>query len=178
MWVVVAGALLLGALSTFYDFVWARFGVEHSMLSGVVHGMTLLSAAGLVLGLPPRRPVAGLVGGAAVGLLAAASFYAVYPFMTYLGAIVAAWMLLWLLFGVLEAMLRRARLLQARVLARGLVAAVLSGLAFWLISDIWTDHTKPVNHAWNFLRWSFAYFPGVAALLLLFKDRATPPAST
>ncbi len=106
MLTALAGAVVLAVLSTFYDFVWAHFEVRHNAINGLVHGMTLLSVAGLVLGWPVRRLGAGLAGGAIPGLVAAASFYAFYPLLGYLWAIVAAWMLLWLLFGGLEAWLR------------------------------------------------------------------------
>ena len=108
MLIALAGAIVLGVLSTFYDFVWAHFEVRHKAINGLVHGMTLLSVAGVVLAWPQRRLATGLAGGATAGLLAAASFYAFYPVLGYLWAIVAAWMLLWLLFGALEAWLRRA----------------------------------------------------------------------
>ena len=46
------GAIVLGVLSTFYDFLWAHFEVRHKAVNGLVHGMTLLSVAGLVLAWP------------------------------------------------------------------------------------------------------------------------------
>jgi len=164
MTTALVGAIVLGVLSTFYDFLWAHFEVRHSVVNGLVHGMTLLSVAGLVLAWP-RRAVAGLAGGAAVGLLAAASFYAFYPLLGYLWAIVAAWMLLWLLFGALEAWLRGAPPVSAPVLLRGVVAAALSGAAFYLVSGMWTDHSAAPNYLRNLASWTFAFFPGFAALL-------------
>ena len=157
---------MLGVLSTFYDFLWAHFEVRHKAINGLVHGMTLLSVAGLVLAWPQRRLAMGLAGGATAGLLAAASFYAFYPVLGYLWAIVAAWMLLWLLFGALEAWLRRAPIASTPVLLRGLTAAVLSGAAFYLVSGMWTDHSAPPNYLRNFASWTFAFFPGFAALLM------------
>ena len=164
MLTALAGAVVLAVLSTFYDFVWAHFEVRHNAINGLVHGMTLLSVAGLVLGWPVRRLGAGLAGGAIAGLVAAASFYAFYPLLGYLWAIVAAWMLLWLLFGGLEAWLRHAPVGTGPVLVRSLIAAVLSGAAFYLVSGMWTDHSAP-NYFRNFASWTFAFFPGFAALL-------------
>jgi hypothetical protein len=164
MTTALAGALALGALSTLYDFIWAYFEVRHRTVNGLVHGMTLLSVAGLVLAWPARRYVAGLAGGAIAGLIAAASFYAFYMVFGYLGGILAAWMLLWLLFGTLETRLRGARP-GTDSLVRGLIAAVLSGAAFYLVSGIWTDHGAPPNYLRNFASWTFAFFPGFAALL-------------
>ncbi len=165
MTTALVGAIVLGVLSTFYDFLWAHFEVRHSVVNGLVHGMTLLSVAGLVIGWPPRRLAAGLVGGALAGLVAAASFYAFYPLLGYLWAIVAAWMLLWLLFGALEAWLRGAPGVSAPVLLRGVVAAALSGAAFYLVSGMWTDHSAAPNYLQNLASWTFAFFPGFAALL-------------
>jgi hypothetical protein len=160
----LVGAIVLGILSTFYDFLWAHFEVRHKAINGLVHGMTLLSVAGLVLAWPTRRLAAGLGGGAVAGLIAAASFYAFYPLLGYLWAIVAAWMLLWLLFGALEAWLRGAPILESPVLLRGVTAAVLSGAAFYLVSGMWTDHSAP-NYLRHLASWTFAFFPGFAALL-------------
>ena len=165
MLIALAGAVVLGVLSTFYDFLWAHFEVQHKAINGLVHGMTLLSVAGLVLAWPQRRLGVGLAGGAMAGLLAAASFYAFYPVLGYLWAIVAAWMLLWLLLGALEAWLRRAPITSTSVLLRGLTAAVLSGAAFYLVSGMWTDHSAPPNYLRNLASWTFAFFPGFAALL-------------
>ena len=58
MRVALIGAVVLGVLSAFYDFVWAHFDVRHKVLNGLVHGMTLLSVLGLVLGWPSGRRAA------------------------------------------------------------------------------------------------------------------------
>ena len=162
----LVGALLLGGLSTAYDAVWAAWIPRHRTVYGLVHGMTLLSAVGLVLGWPPRRPWTGLLGGAVAGLTAAASFYALAPWLR-MSAMFPAWMLLWLLFAALDASLHRRSIVSRDTLVRGVMAAVLSGAAFWLISGIWLDgHAEEPNYTWNLARWVFAYFPGFAALVL------------
>ena len=165
MTTALVGAIVLGALSTFYDFLWAYFEVRHTAVYGLIHGMTLLSVAGLVLAWPVGRYAAGLAGGALAGLVAAASFYAFYTVFGYLGGIIAAWMLLWLMFATLEHQLRGAPPRGLRFLARGLAAAVLSGAAFYLVSGIWTDHGAPPNYLRNFASWTFAFLPGFTALL-------------
>jgi hypothetical protein len=162
----VAGALLLAVLSTVYDFVWATWIPRHHPVYGLVHGMTLLSAVGLVLGWPPRRPLAGLAGGALAGLIAAAVFYALAPWLR-MGAMLPSWMLLWLLFAALDAGLARRPILTWPTAARGAIAAVLSGAAFWAISGIWLEHRPGgPDYAWNFVAWTLAYFPGFAALVV------------
>ncbi len=165
MRVALIGAVVLGVLSAFYDFVWAHFDVRHKVLNGLVHGMTLLSVLGLVLGWPSGRTVAALGGGAVAGLLAAGSFYAFYPLLGYLWAIVAAWVVMWLLFACLEAWLAGRPLANGEVVLRGGIAALLSAAAFYLVSGMWTDHTVPPNYLRNAAYWTFAFFPGLVALL-------------
>jgi hypothetical protein len=164
MILAIVGALILAALSTLYDFIWAHFEVRHRVVNGLVHGMTLLSVAGLVFGWGARRPLAGFFGGATAGLAAAVSFYALFPLLGYLGGIIAAWMLLWLLFGALDAWLRQHAVVSGEVVVRGAIAALLSGVAFYLVSGMWTDHSNP-NYLRNFASWTFAFFPGFAAIL-------------
>lgn len=164
MALALAGATVLGALSTFYDFLWAYFEVRHRMVNGLVHGMSLLSVAGLILAWPTRRFVAGVIGGAAAGLLGSLAFYGAYPLMGYLNALVAAWVVMWLAFATLESQLRRVQPGRDAA-ARALAAAALSGIAFYLISGIWTEHGAAPNYLRNFASWTFAFFPGFAALL-------------
>ena len=164
MLIALAGAVVLGILSTFYDFLWAYFDVRHQVTNGIVHGMTLLSVAGLVLAYPTRRWLPGFLGGALAGLIGAVSFYASYPLLGYLWALVAAWMVMWIAFSTLETRLRRERV-GSETAIRGLTAAALSGVAFYLVSGMWTDHSVPPNYMRNFASWTFAFFPGFAALL-------------
>lgn len=174
----MGGAVLLGLLSTVYDAIWAAWVPRHRMIYGLVHGATLLSVAGGVLGWHADRIGWGLVGGAVAGLLAAGSFYlAAYVGLGYLNALILAWVVLWQLFAVLNAQLTEGIRHEARRASlRGLVAAVLSGTAFWLISGIWTDHSPDgPDYVWNFACWTFAYFPGFASLLLGATVPTSPP---
>ena len=163
----IAGALLLAALSTAYDFAWAYFSLEHRPVYGLVHGATLLAAAGLVLGWGPGRTVAGLAGGALAGLVSAAAFYGLVTVTGFMPALIAAWMLLWVFFAGLRALFEPGRVTGREVVVRGGVAALASGVAFWLVSGIWTRHDPGgPNYAWNLAAWTVAYLPGFAALLL------------
>ena len=161
----LAGALLLGALNTLGDFLWARFVSSHRAVLGLLHGTLLLLALGLYLGALRKRPALGALGGAAVGLLAAASFYALARFMGY-SAMFVSWMALWLGFAYLDARLRGGAPLR-ETLVRGVLAATFSGLAFYAVSGIWTRHEPGgPNYAWNFLCWTVAFLPGLVALVV------------
>src|SRR5262249_37625707 len=128
------GAFLLGLLSTLGDFVWARFVTAHRTVYGLAHGTLLLGAVGLYRVAWRRRPLAGVLAGALVGLLAAASFYALAPLLGY-AAMFASWAALWIGFALVDARLRGGAPAREWLL-RGLAAAVGSGLAFWAISGI------------------------------------------
>ncbi len=161
----LAGALLLGALSTLFDFAWARLALPHRAVFGLAHGTLLLLALGLYLGALRGRPGRGAAAGALVGLLAAASFYALAPLLGY-AAMFVSWMALWVGFALVDARLAGAAATRA-VVARGLLAAFGSGLAFRAISDIWLKPTPGgPSYAWNFACWTFAFLPGFAALLV------------
>lgn len=159
-----AAALFLGAVMTAGDFIWAALRVRHSTLSGVAHGAAMCLCIGAVIGARAGRPVPGLLAGPAIGVLAALAFYAIAPTLRW-GAMLPAWMLFWICFALLQCWLTRGALRPA--LGRGAVAAVLSGLAFYAISGIWTrpspggpDYTR------HFLSWSFAFLPGFLALFV------------
>lgn len=167
----VLGALLLAALNTLGDFVWARFALAHRAGLGLAHGTLLLLALGLYLGVLRRKAVPGALGGALAGLLAAASFYALAPLLRY-SAMFVSWMLLWLGFAWLDARLR-GFVARRETLVRGALAAVGSGLAFYAVSGIWT---RPApggpSYGYNFLCWTIAFLPGFAALVVTPRRRA------
>ena len=111
-----------------------------------------------------RRLAVGLAGGATAGLLAAASFYAFYPCSGTSGRSSPRGCCC----GCSSALSRPgcvAPLWQTARSVRGLLAAVLSGAAFYLVSGMWTDHSTPPNYLRNLASWTFAFFPGFAALL-------------
>ena len=101
--VAVVASTFVAAVATAADWVWASQLLRHKVLYGVVHGAGLCGAMGLALGAAHRRPFTGLAGGLIAGVLAAASYYGfvfVPGFRRY--AILAAWAVLWILFGYLE----------------------------------------------------------------------------
>ena len=158
----VLASLLLGAVMTAGDFIWAFFNVRHRVYTGVAHGALMCLCIGAVIGWRAGRLGPGVVAGPLVGVLAAGAFYALAPSLRW-GAMLPAWMLFWICFAILQRWLAGGALGTA--LARGVVAAVLSGLAFYAISGIWTRPTPGgPNYVIHFLYWSFAFLPGFLAL--------------
>ena len=169
----IAASLALAAVMTFGDFVWAAFHVHHTVVKGVIHGAAMCLCIGLAIGFRAGRPALAATAGLLIGVAAAGVFYALAPSLRW-GALFPAWMLLWLLFALLQRQLARGETVDAAG-KRGVLAALLSGLAFYLISDIWIHEAAHPSLLVHFGAWAFAFAPGFLALFALIKRR---PAAT
>src|SRR5262245_65672385 len=158
----VLAALALASVMTLGDFAWAALGIRHRALYGVIHGAGVCLALGLAIGIRVRRPAPAAVAGPLIGVTAAAAFYLLAPKLGW-GAMFPAWMLLWMLFAFLQRWMRKRESI-ARAALRGAVAAVLSGIALYLISDLWVQQSRHASMAVHFAVWSFAFLPGFAAV--------------
>jgi hypothetical protein len=167
----LAAAIALAIVMTFGDWLWAALHIRHTMAAGMLHGAAVCLCLGAAVGLHAGRPLAGVIAGPVVGVLAAAVFYALAPTLR-MTAMFPAWMFFWICFALLQSRLGRDRRL-APALGRGIVAALASGVAFYLISGIWTRHDPSgPNYAWNLAAWTFAFLPGFATL---FSGRTSRP---
>lgn len=168
----LVGAILIAGLNTFGDFVWAHFISSHRALFGLVHGTVLCTAIGLYLGTLRGQAKRGAVVGAAIGLGAAASFYALAPFLGY-AAMFVAWMALWVAFAGFA---NGGSITPGPLLGRAILAALTSGGAFYAVSGIWT-RPRPggPDYAYNFLCWTVAFLPGLLSLLLGSSERPEKP---
>jgi hypothetical protein len=155
-------AVALGMVMTLGDFLWEAFHIRHRMLNGLIHGATMCLCIGIAIGMRTRRAAVAAPAGLVIGVIAAASFYALSPRLGW-GAMFPAWMLFWVLFALLQQRLRRNEPIGA-AFVRGAVAAVLSGIAFYLISDIWIHESRYPGIALRLAAWTFAFLPGFAAL--------------
>jgi hypothetical protein len=160
------GAVFIAAVSTAGDFVWATFIPRHMPRYGLSHGALLFLCVGLFLGALARRPLAGAVGGAAIGLLAAGSFYVLAPIAGY-SVMFVSWFGVWIALAFFNGWLQGRPPSARDTLIRGIAAAILSGLAFYLVSGIWFPfRPRGWDYAWHFVAWIVAYLPGFAALLV------------
>jgi hypothetical protein len=166
----LAGAAALGAVSTFGDWIWARYLRDGDPVAGVVHGAVifLVLAAVLSWSAGTRRAAARLLAALpALGMSLAAAFYPVAWVIGYLGALIVTWLAMWLALAFLQRWARDGQESFGRTVQRGGIAAVGSGLAFWAISGIWTSPSPDPSYLWRFACWTFAFLPGFLALLLL-----------
>ena len=161
----LARAVFVALVATLGDYIWFEFGVRHTTLNGVIHGAALLLAVGLVLGQQRGELTRGAIGGVVAGVAGALVFY-VSGGLGYLGALIAAWVFMWVVLAVVSAWVRGGLYDVTEWLALGAIAAVGSGIAFYLVSGIWTDPVRGVsrNYLWHLAAWTIAWAPGILAL--------------
>jgi hypothetical protein len=159
------GAVAIAAVSTLGDFIWATWIPQHRVPYGLTHGTLLFLCVGLFLGELAHKPLSGALGGALIGFAAAGSFY-LFAGLAGRWAMFAAWFGLWIALGLFNERLARGTRM-GNAMARGVIAALASGVAFYLVSGIW----RPFNpQGWDYLvhfgAWMVAYLPGFTALLM------------
>jgi hypothetical protein len=171
----VVGSLVMAAVSTLGDFIWATWIPHHRPVLGLSHGTLLFLAIGLYLGILARRPMRGALLGAALGFTAAGSFYVLTPFAGY-AVMFFVWMGTWLGLSALHVHLQQARDTMTAVFVRGIVAAIAFTGAFYLVSGIWFPFSPAGwDYLWHFGAWTIAFLPGFAAL---FVANSTPRPAT
>src|SRR5687768_5793336 len=193
---IILGVLVVAAVATIGDSIWYTFGVRHTAVAGLVHGALLLTAVGAMLGAASGRVLRGLPLGALAGIGGAASYYVLVAIMdrrTYGSAIPAAWVIMWLILAALEGRWLRAPKPRTwgAIAGRGVAAATLGGLAFYLVLNILWGRPPAGgrNYVVQFFAWAFAWAPGLVALsfggepaatsaTLQTTSATTPPAST
>jgi rhodanese-related sulfurtransferase len=181
----IVGVLVVAAVATLGDSIWYGFGVRHTMVAGLVHGALLLATVGAVLGAACGRVLKGLPIGALAGIGGAASYYGLVVVMdrrTYGTAIPAAWIITWLILAALDGRWLRAPMRRswAAVAGRGLAAAVIGGVAFYLVlNTLWgRPPAGGRNYVVQFFAWAFAWAPGLFALTLGGTSTSVPTRTT
>jgi hypothetical protein len=170
---IVVGILGVALVATLADYTWYTLHVRHSMVTGIIHGVVLLTAVGAVLALHAGHMVKGLPIGALAGIGGALTYYLLVALVdrrTYGSAIPTSWFALWLIVAVLDGRwLRAPERRPWRVIAiRGALAAVLSGAAFFMVMNtLWgRPPASGRNYAVQFGAWAVAWAPGLLALTL------------
>lgn len=158
----LTASLALAAVMTFGDYAWAALHIHHRTAYGVAHGAAMCLCIGIAIGVRVRRRLLAAVAGPLIGVAAAGTYYLLASPLRW-GAMLPAWMLLWILFALLQKVLSRGERMGV-ALKRGVLAALLSGFAFYLISDIWIHEARHPGMLVHFGAWSFAFLPGFASL--------------
>lgn len=164
------GALIMAVVSAAADAFWAAALPQHRTIYGVVHGAVVLGVLGFVLArlAGSRRPAIAGLGGIIVGVLSAALFYVLFVLVGN-PALILAWMALWVAFAFLTDLAAPRHEPPSRRLTRGLAAAVLSGIPFFVLvaGGMWLGaHDPGPLYLRNVAYWLVAFLPGFGALLL------------
>jgi hypothetical protein len=163
---ILLAVLIVAAVSTASDYTWYEIGVQHRMTAGIITGAVMLMAVGGALGWIARRTTTGMVVGVVAGVVGALAYYAMVPSMGQ-RAMIAAWAVVWIVLAIGDGRLvQRGRVPWSIVLLRGVAAAVLSGLAFYVMSDdLWgRAPAGGRNYAMQLARWVVAWAPGIIAI--------------
>lgn len=161
----IIGALVMAVVSTAADWVWSLGIPTHTPLWGAGHGAVLFMCLGGYLGWIEGKLGQGLLGGLGSGIVAGLSFYPLAPFLGY-RAMFVSWILLWILLTFLYARLSGSTSSLVSLLVRGLLAAVISGIGFVAIFDLYRNwNPSQFNALVHLPRWFIAYVPGLLALL-------------
>ena len=173
------GILGVALVATLGDYTWYTLNVRHSIATGIIHGAVLLTAVGAVLGLDAGRVLKGLPIGTLSGVGGALIYYLLVAVMdrrTYGTAIPASWVAMWLLVALLDGRWLRApqRRPWGQIVIRGVLAAVLSGIAFFLVlNTLWGQPPATgKNYFVQLAAWVVAWAPGLLALTLGRSPRA------
>ena len=169
------GILIVSAVATLGDYIWYEVGVRHRMIAGIIHGAVQLMSVGGVLGWPVRRVGIGLQVGIGAGVVGALAYYAMAPAMGY-PAMFAAWVVMWMLLAYGEGrILQRSPRPWLTVLTRGVIAAALSGIAFYAISGTVWGRAPAGGRSYlkHFAAWLVAWAPGILAIGLPGRGRSS-----
>ena len=169
---IITGILSVAATATLGDWAWYSFDVCHGIAGGLIYGAVLLTVLGGALGAASGRLLRGLPIGMLAGTGGALTFYglvAAFGPRAEDAAIAVAWIVTWLLMAILEGRWISPTARSWRAIAgRGTAAAVLSGIAFYLVLDLLWGATPPGgrNYAIQFAAWAAAWGPGMLVLTL------------
>ena len=166
---IVTGILVVAAIATGADWVWYSFEACRGIAAGVIHGALVLTAVGGAIGAASGRLLRGLPIGTLAGIGGALAYYVLAVALDDGVAIPAAWVVTWLAMGVLEGRwISPTRRSWLAIAGRGTAAAVLSGIAFYLVRDLlWGEPpASGRNYAIQFVAWAVAWAPGMLVLTL------------
>ena len=116
----------------------------------------------------PQCWLAGLPIGAAAGVGGALAYYLIDTVTRGSVAMIAAWAVCWLLLAVGEGrLLQRPQRPWREVVTRGVVAAILGGVAFYAVVNILWGRPPAGgrNYLVQFAAWTVAWAPGILAIV-------------
>ena len=159
------GILGVALVATLGDYTWYTLNVRHSIATGIIHGAVLLTAVGAVLGLDAGRVLKGLPIGTLRASAARSSITC--SSRSWIGGpmerrfrppgrdVAARRATRWPLAACTSAAA------VGQILTRGVLAAVLSGIAFFLVLNTLSGRPPATgkNYFVQFAAWVVAWAP-------------------
>jgi len=159
----LAAALLLGGINTIADYIALELKLQSKPIYVFARIALICYCVGGIVGARARQLMMGMVGGLTIGALVSAAYYLLAPSVGWT-ALAVAWVLFWLGFSLLEAVLHGGtRVVYG--LIQGAAAAALSAGFFYAISNVLIEPASRDPSLWRVLvTWSAAFFPGFVVL--------------
>ena len=159
----LVSAVLLGGVNTIADVATAALKLDTRPIYPFARTLLVCYIVGGLVGMRTKQLLIGSLSGLLIGTFIGPIHYVLAPSMGF-GAVAIAWLLFWLAFALLEAVLGSSGGLGV-ALARGAAAAVLSGAVYMTVTGAWPE---PAPRDPDLLRalavWTAAFFPGFVAL--------------
>jgi hypothetical protein len=160
----LAAALLVGLINTLADYISVELKLQSKPIYVFARIALTCYCVGGIVGARARQLMMGTMGGLMIGASVSAAYYLLAPTAETM-ALVVAWLVFWVGFSMLVALLQGGTGIVAGLL-EGLAAAALSAVFFYTISSVWAAPESGDANIWReMVKWSVAFSPG---LLILF----------
>ena len=159
----LAAALLVGLINTLADYISVELKLESKPIYLFARIALTCYCVGGIVGARAKQLMMGMVGGLMIGAFVSGAYY-LLPASWESTALVVAWLIFWVCFSLLEAVLQGGIGIVGGLL-QGVAAAALSAAFFYTISSVWTPPGSRDPNLWRELvRWSAAFSPGLVIL--------------
>jgi hypothetical protein len=161
----IAAALLLGGINTLADFAAVELRLTTKPIYAFARIALICYVVGAVVGARARQLMIGTIGGVMIGALAGGVYYFLAPHLGFEPSMAIVWVIFWVSFSLLDALLEGGSGIGTAVL-QGLLAALASGGFYYAASGILaTSLPKDVPLlVRSALTWSAAFLPGFVVL--------------
>jgi hypothetical protein len=159
----LAAALLVGVINTLADYISVELKLQSKPIYVFARIALTCYCIGGIVGARARQLMMGTMGGLMIGAFVAAVYYLLAPSAETV-ALVLAWLVFWVGFSMLAALLQGGTNIVAGLL-QGVGAAALSAVFFYTISNVWPAAASSDPNIWReMVKWSVAFLPGLVIL--------------
>ena len=159
----LAAALLVGVINTLADYISVELKLQSKPIYVFARIALTCCCIGGIVGARARQMMMGTMGGLMIGAFVAAVYYLLAPSAETM-ALVLAWLIFWVGFSMLTALLQGGPNIVAGLL-QGVAAALLSAVFFHTIPSVWPAAASSDPNIWReMVKWSVAFLPGLVIL--------------